>query len=81
MKVGDLVRLKRESVLTDLLGPVADACGRIGYTHRDGDDGLRISVIFTEPEEAYTSSLSAKEFERVSDGDARASCIREGVIE
>ncbi len=81
MKVGDRVRLKRRSRLAGLLGPVADACGRVGHTYQDDDDGLRISVIFTEPEQAYTSPLPAEEFERVGGEDAGAGCVRERVTD
>ena len=63
-RVGDAVRLKPTSDLRELLEPWADAVGRVHtvYGQLDDDEGPRIAVAFSDPE-AYTSPLSADDFE------------------
>ena len=66
MNAGDLVRLKVGSPLGELLGSAACVVGRVCRTYQDDDDdGLRIAVVFGEPEEIFTSPLPAEEFELV----------------
>ena len=67
MNAGDLVGLKAGSPLGELLGSVACVVGQVCRTYQDDvDAGLRIAVVFGEPEEIFTSPLPAMKFGRGS---------------
>ncbi len=59
-RIGDLVRLRRDSRLTDLRGVVGTNIGKVGDVWADGE-GEHISVVY-EDEQVLACDLAATEF-------------------